>query len=61
MHQSSTRYVGRDVHKESIAVAYVAEDHPAEVMYLGALGTRQSDIDTLVRKLQSNSPQLVFV
>ena len=27
MHQSRTLDVGMDVHKESIAVAYVAEDH----------------------------------
>ena len=31
MRQSSTLYVGLDVHKESIAVAYVAQEHGAEV------------------------------
>jgi hypothetical protein len=30
-----------DVHNESIAVAYVAQYHGAEVTYLGAIGTRQ--------------------
>ena len=38
MHQSSTLYVGLDVHKESIAVAYVAKAHHAEVVSLGTLG-----------------------
>ena len=61
MPQSSTLYVGMDVHKESIAVAYVAEEHHAEVVYLGAIGTRQCDIDQLIRKMQSKSKQLVFV
>jgi transposase len=50
-----------DVHKESIAVAYVAKGYDAEVSYLGSIGTRQCDIDQLIRKLQAKSPQLVFV
>ena len=61
MHQSSTLYVGLDVHKESIAVAYVAQEPHAEVVSLGNIGTRQCDIDKLIRRLQSKSPHLVFV
>jgi transposase len=61
MNQSSTLYVGLDVHKDSIAVAYVAKDHDAAVIYLGTIGTRPCDIDQLVRKLQSKAPHLVFV
>jgi transposase len=61
MPQSSTLYVGLDVHKESIAVAYVDKEHGAEVVSLGNIGTRQCDIDQLIRRLQSKSPQLVFV
>jgi transposase len=61
MHQSSTLYVGLDVHKEAIAVAYVAKAHDAEVVYLGPIGTRQCDLDTLIRKLQAKSKHLVFV
>ena len=61
MSQSSTLYVGLDVHKESIAVAYVAKEHEAEVIYLGTIGTRQVDIDQLVRKLQAKAKPLVFV
>jgi hypothetical protein len=34
MPQPSTPYVGLDVHKESIAVAYVAQEHEAAVTYL---------------------------
>src|SRR2546428_6425547 len=61
MQQSRTLSVGLDVHKESIAVAYVAQDHGAEVVSLGTIGTRQCDIDKLLRHLQAKSPQLVFV
>ena len=38
MSQSRTLYVGMDVHKESIAVASVAQAHGAEVISLGTLG-----------------------
>jgi transposase len=61
MSQSSTLYVGMDVHKESIALAYVAKAHAAEVTFLGAIGTRQADIDQLVRTLHSKATHLVFV
>lgn len=61
MSQSSTRFIGMDVHKDSIAVAYVAQDHGAEVMYLGAIGTRQGDIDQLIRKMPSKAKHLIFV
>jgi transposase len=61
MSQSSTLFIGMDVHKDSIAVAYVAQDHGAEVTYLGTIGTRQCDIDQLLRKMQSKATHLVFV
>ena len=61
MTQSSTLYVGMDVHKDSIAVAYVAKEHHAEVVSLGNIGTRQCDIDQRIRRLQATSPHLVLV
>jgi transposase len=61
MGYSNMIYVGLDVHKESIAVAYVSEELGAEVVCLGTIGTRQCDLDTLVRKLQSKAPHLRFV
>jgi len=61
MSQSRTLFIGMDVHKETIAVAYVAQDHGAEVTYLGTIGTRQCDIDQLVRKMQSKATHLIFV
>jgi hypothetical protein len=44
-----------DVHKDTIAVAYVAQDHGAEVTFLGTIGTRQCDIDSLIRKMPSKA------
>jgi transposase len=61
MNQSSTLYVGMDVHTEAIAVAYVAKDHDADVIYLGTIGSRHVDIDHLIRTLQSKATHLVFV
>jgi transposase len=61
MRQSSTLYIGLDVHKDSIAVAYIAQEHGAEVIYLGAIGTRQCDIDQRIRKMPSQAPHLIFV
>jgi transposase len=50
-----------DVRKESITVAYIVKDHDAEVVSLGTFGTRQCDIDKLIRKLPSKATHLVFV
>jgi transposase len=61
MTQSTTLYVGLEVHKESIAVDYVAREHGAEVTSLGTVGTRHCDIDHLIRQLQSKAKQLIFV
>ena len=35
------------------SVAYAAEDRSTEVVSLGMIGTRQCDIDKLIRKLES--------
>src|SRR5712664_3867828 len=61
MAQGSTLFVGLDVHKETIAVAYVGEEREAEVVSLRTVGTRQSDIDKLIRKLQAKGKTLHLV
>src|SRR5262245_2145504 len=61
MTQASTLFVGLDVHKETIAVAYVAEEREAAVLSLGTIGTRQCDLDKLIRKLQAKGKALHFV
>lgn len=57
---SKTLFVGLDVHKDTVAVAYALEDRDAEVVSLGMIGTRQYDIDNLVRKLEAKGAALVF-
>jgi transposase len=61
MSQASTRYIGMDVHNDTMAVASVAQDHHAEVVDLGTIGTRQADRDQRIRTMPSQAPHLVFV
>jgi hypothetical protein len=58
MPHTSTLFIGLDVHKETIAVAYVGEERGAEGLSLGTSGTRQSDMDKVIRKLQSKGQAL---
>jgi len=60
MKHPTTLFVGLDVHKDSISVAHVFEDRSAEVTFVGPIGTRQGDLDRLVRRLQSKASRLVF-
>ena len=55
MSQFRTLFICMDVHKDAIAGAYVAQDHCAEVMDLGPIGTRHGDIDQLIRMMQSQA------
>ena len=61
MSQSRTLFIGMDVHKDAIAVAYIAQDHGAEVASLGTMGTRQCAIDQRIRTMPSKAPHLLFV
>ena len=61
MSQSTTLCVGMDVHKDTIAVAYVAQEPGAEGTSLGTIGTRQRDIDTLIRTMPSKAQHLIFI
>jgi transposase len=54
-------FVGLAVHKETLAVAYVGEERGAEVIALGTIGTRQGDLDKLIRKLQGKGKTLHLV
>ena len=56
----TTLFVGLDVHKDSISVAYAPEDRSEGVTFVGPIGTKQCDIDKLIRRLQSKASRLVF-
>src|SRR2546425_11652714 len=57
---SKSLFIGLDVHKDSIAVAYAAEDRGTGVVSLGMIGTRQYDIDKLTRRLEARGATLLF-
>ena len=61
MTQASTLCIGLEVHKETLAVAYVGEEREATVLALGTIGTRQGDIAKLSRKLHAKGKTLHFV
>ncbi|EIQ54846.1 transposase family protein, partial [Shigella dysenteriae 225-75] len=52
-------YVGLDVHKESITVAYAINSEPVELM--GKIGTSPTDIQNLCKRLRSKSSQVSIV
>jgi transposase len=53
------KYVGLDVHKETIAVS-VAEAHGGEVRYVGEIGNTPEAIEKLVRQLRKGGADLMF-
>ena len=61
MKQSTTKlFVGLDVHKDSITVAYAPDRRGTEIISLGSFGTRQCDIAKFLKKLLLHSRNLVF-
>ena len=58
MAQPTPLFVGLDVHKDSIALAQGQSTDPP--VFVGAIGTRQADIEQMVRRLESKTPSLVF-
>ena len=48
MNQYNTLFVGLDVHKDSIAVAYAPEVTGSEVTFLGPIGVGQCDIEKVI-------------
>lgn len=59
MAEPSTLYVGLDVHKDHVAVAHAAARRHADVTYVGPIGTREADLDKLLRRLHGRAARLV--
>jgi transposase len=60
MPENTTLFVGLDVHKDSISVAYAESDRSAAPHFLGSIGSRHSDVDSMVRRLLSKGAELAF-
>ena len=60
MPKTTPVFVGLDVHKATISVAYAAGGTAEPPQFVGQIGTRPCDIDKLVRRLQARSSRLVF-
>jgi len=60
MAKSTPLFVGLDVHKDSIAVAHALGQSADPPVFVGTIGTRQADLDKLLRRLRAKTPALVF-
>jgi hypothetical protein len=54
-------FVGSGVHRNQVAVAYVASDPGGSVVSVGPIGTPQCSIDRLIRRPYSGASMLMFV
>ncbi|CAB4048600.1 hypothetical protein LMG9964_02241 [Paraburkholderia phenoliruptrix] len=59
MHDDSTLYVGLDVHKDSIMVAYSVD--MGDVELLGKIGTTQIEVDRLCKRLRCKARHICVV
>jgi len=60
MPKTTPLFVGLDVHKDSIAVAHAQGHRSDPPVFVGAIGTRQADLDKMIRRLHTKASKLVF-
>ena len=60
MRKPTTLFVGLDSHKDFISVAHAEAHRTDPPVFVGSIGSRQADMDKLVRRLHSKAAHLVF-
>ena len=61
MKQSSAKYIGMDVHKDSIDIAVAASGARGEVRHYGTVGGGLADVDRALRKIAAAGGELHLV
>ena len=56
----SIRFIGMDVHKNSIAIAIAEEGRHGEVRHYGTIDNKMTALDKVIRKLLSDNCELFF-
>ena len=57
----STKFIGLDVHKDSITIAIADGGRNGEVRLYGAIENTTQSLDKVIRKILSTSGELQFV
>ena len=60
MSEPTPLFVGLDVHKDSISVAHARGQSAEAPVFVGEIGTRQTDLEKRIRRLQTKTARLVF-
>ena len=60
MPKPTTLFLGLDAHKDFITVAHAEAHRSLPPVFMGSIGSRQADIEKVVRRFHSKAAHLVF-